>query len=74
MRMEFSVPERLSLIPAFDKQSPCIVDMEACLSAHFVSRSLRKLGFEPRIIQARYTKPFVKGQKNDYDYAEGIAE
>jgi len=48
--------------------------MEACLSAHIVSRTLRKLGFEPRIIPAKYTKPFVKGQKNDYKDAEAIAE
>ena len=48
--------------------------MEACLSAHFVSRTLRKLGFEPRIIPAMYVKPFVKGQKNDYNDAEAVAE
>lgn len=48
--------------------------MEACLSAHFVSRALRKLGHEPRIIPAIYVKPFVKGQKNDYNDAEAIAE
>ena len=47
--------------------------MEACLSAHFVSRTLRGLGFEPRIIPAIYVKPFCKGQKNDND-AEAIAE
>ena len=48
--------------------------MEACLSAHFVSRALRKLGHEPRIIPAIHVKPFVKGQKNDYNDAEAIAE
>lgn len=48
--------------------------MEACLSAHFVSRTLRGLGFEPRIIPAIYVKPFNKGQKNDYNDAEAIAE
>jgi transposase len=53
---------------------PCIVGMEACLSAHFVSRTLRALGHAPRIIPAIYTKPFVKGQKNDYNDAEAIAE
>jgi hypothetical protein len=47
---------------------------EACLSAHFVSRALRQLGHEPRIIPAIYVKPFVKGQKNDYNDAEAIAE
>ena len=59
-----------------------------CLSAHFVSRSLRKMGFEPRIIPAIYVKPFNKGQSetemktirgtvflsNDYNDAEAIAE
>jgi transposase len=48
--------------------------MEACLSAHFVSRTLRGMGFEPRIIPAVYVKPFSKGQKNDYNDAEAIAE
>ena len=48
--------------------------MEACLTAHFVSRTLRALGHEPRIVPAIYVKPFVKGQKNDYNDAEAIAE
>jgi hypothetical protein len=51
-----------------------MVGMEACLSAHFVSRMLRALGHEPRIIPAIYVKPLVKGQKNDYNDAEAIAE
>src|SRR5207247_10223158 len=65
---------RLGLKDALAKLSPCMVGMEACLSAHFVSRVLRALGHEPRIIPAIYVKPFVKGQKNDYNDAEAIAE
>jgi len=65
---------RLGLKDAFERLPPCIVSMEACLSAHFVSRTLRALGHEPRIIPAIYVKPFVKGQKNDYNDAEAIAE
>jgi len=65
---------RLGLKDAFEKLPPCIVGMEACLSAHFVSRTLRALGHEPRMIPAIYVKPFVKGQKNDYNDAEAIAE
>jgi transposase len=61
-------------VDEFKKLSPCIVGMEACLSAHFVSRTLRGLGFDPRIMPAKYTKPFLKGQKNDYNDAEAIAE
>ena len=62
---------RLGLEDAFQRLPPCI---EACLSAHFVSRKLRALGHEPRIIPALYVKPFMKGQKNDYNDAEAIAE
>jgi transposase len=66
--------KRLALADTFKKLPPCVVGMEACLSAHFVSRTLRQLGHEPRIIPAIYVKPFVKGQKNDYNDAEAIAE
>ena len=66
--------KRLALAETFKKLPPCIVGLEACLSAHFVSRTLRELGHEPRIIPAIYVKPFVKGQKNDYNDAEAIAE
>jgi transposase len=66
--------KRLALKDAFEKLPACIVGMEACLSAHFVSRTLRALGHEPRIIPAIYVKPFMKGQKNDYNDAEAIAE
>lgn len=66
--------KRLALVTTFEKLPRCVVGMEACLSAHFVSRTLRKMGFEPRIILAIYVKPFNKGQKNDYNDAEAIAE
>jgi transposase len=64
----------MALVATFEELPPCIVGMEACLSAHFVSRTLRQMGFEPRIIPAIYVKPFNKGQKNDYNDAEAIAE
>jgi transposase len=66
--------KRLALADTFKDLPPSVVGMEACLSAHFVSRTLRRLGHEPRIIPAIYVKPFVKGQKNDYNDAEAIAE
>ncbi len=65
---------RQALIAVFDMLPRCVVGMEACLSAHFVSRTLRGMGFRPRIIPAIYVKPFNKGQKNDYNDAEAIAE
>ncbi|BAQ69647.1 transposase IS116/IS110/IS902 family protein [Rhodovulum sulfidophilum] len=66
--------KRLALDATFEKLPRCVVGMEACLSAHFVSRRLRDMGFDPRIIPATYVKPFNKGQKNDYNDAEVIAE
>jgi transposase len=66
--------KRLALADTFRALPPCIVGMEACLSAHFVSRTLRALGHKPRIIPAIYVRPFIKGQKNDYNDAEAIAE
>ena len=39
---------RLSLKDVFEELPPCVVGMEACLSVHFVSRTLRALGHEPR--------------------------
>src|SRR5260221_14590202 len=65
---------RLGIEDAFEKLPTCIVGMEACMSAHFVSRVLRAVGHQPRIIPAIYVKLFVKGQKNDYNDAEAIAE
>lgn len=66
--------KRLALKSAFENLPRCVVGMEACMSAHFVSRMLRELGFEPRIIPAIYVKPFNKGQKNDCNDAEAITE
>lgn len=66
--------KRLALEAELAKLPPSIVGLEACLSAHFVSRTLRRLGHTPRIIPAMYVKPFAKGQKNDYNDAEAIAE
>ena len=66
--------KRLALATTFEGLPRCVVGMEACMSAHFVSRTLSELGFEPRIIPAIYVKPFNKGQKNDYNDAEAIAE
>jgi hypothetical protein len=57
--------KQLALTDTFKKIRPCIIGMEACLSAHFVGRTLRVLGHAPRIIPAIYVKPFVKGQKYD---------
>ncbi len=57
--------KRFTLFEAFKELPPCIIGMEACLSAYLASRALRQIGHEARIIPAIYVKPFVKGQKNE---------
>ena len=54
--------KRLALKPTLQKLPPCVVGMEAGMNSHFVSRMLRALGFDPRIIPSIYVKPFNKGQ------------
>ena len=56
--------KRLALVSTFETLSRCIVGMEACLSAHFVSRTLRKLGFEPRIIPPNLSAPRSSASMN----------
>ena len=55
-------------------QRPCLIGMEACVGAHHLSRQLLALGHDARLMPARYVKPFLKGQKNDFRDAEAIAE
>jgi transposase len=52
----------------------CLVGMEACVGAHHLSRKLKALGHEARLMPAKYVRPYSKGQKNDFRDAEAIAE
>lgn len=54
------------------KQAPAIVVMEACGSASYWAREVRKLGHEVKLIAPQYVRPFVKRQKNDMADAEAI--
>src|SRR5262249_20897066 len=53
---------------------PCLVVMEACVGAHHLSRKLKGLGHDARLMPAKYVRPYSKGQKNDFRDAEAIAE
>jgi len=52
----------------------CLIGMEACVGAHHLSRRLKALGHDARLMPARYVRPYSKGQKNDFRDAEAIAE
>src|ERR687898_2960208 len=62
------VEARLANMPS------CLIGMEACVGAHHLSRRLKALGHDARLMPAKYVRPYSKGQKNDYRDAEAIAE
>jgi transposase len=62
------VETRLANVP------PCLVGLEACVGAHHLSRRLKLLGHDARLMPAKYVRPYSKGQKNDFRDAEAIAE
>src|SRR5262245_6296864 len=62
------VESRLANMP------PCLVGMEACVGAHHLARKLAALGHRTRLMPAKYVRPFARGQKNDFNDAEAIAE
>ncbi len=66
--------KRGELLKLFAKQPPALIGMEACGSAHYWARELRKLGHEVRLMPPIYVKPYVKRGKNDMRDAEAICE
>ena len=54
----------------FANMPPCLVGMEACVAAHHLSRKLKALGHDARLMPAKYVRPYSKGQKNDFRDAE----
>jgi len=62
------IEARLSNMP------PCLIGMEACVGAHHLARKLATFGHDARLMPAKYVRPYAKGQKNDFNDAEAIAE
>jgi len=58
----------------FANMPPCLIGMEACVGAHHLSRRLKALGHDARLMPAKYVRPYSKGQKNDFRDAEAITE
>jgi len=65
---------RSQVIAFFAALPPCLVGMEACATAHYWARELRKLGHEVRLMPAKDVKAYLKRNKNDAADAEAICE
>ena len=66
--------KRMEVLKYLSQLESCVVAMEACGGSHHWARAITGLGHQVRLIAPQYVKPFVKGNKNDYNDAEAIAE
>jgi transposase len=66
--------KRSQVLAYFATLPTCLVGMEACASAHHWARELGALGHQVKLIPPQYVKPYVRGNKNDYNDALAIAE
>ena len=66
--------KRKQVLSYIAQLEPCLVVMEACGGANYWAREFIASGHEVKLIAPQYVKPFVKGNKNDYNDAEAIAE
>jgi transposase len=66
--------KRKQVLAYMAKLEPCLIAMEACGGANYWAWEFIALGHEVKLIAPQYVKPYVKGNKNDYNDAEAIAE
>jgi transposase len=66
--------KRSQVLAYFVNLTPCLIGIEACASAHYWARELQLMGHKVKLIPPQYVKPFVRGNKNDYNDALAIAE
>ena len=65
---------RKRLVELLVKVEPCLVGMEACGTAHYWAREIKKLGHTVRLMSPQFVMPYRKGNKNDPNDAEAICE
>lgn len=63
---------RKDFLTFFSNREPCLIGMEACGGSQYWARELTKLGHKVRLMQARFVKAFVMGNKNDVMDARAI--
>jgi len=65
---------RKQLLRYFSNLKPCTIAMESCASSQHWAREFERFGHKVVLLPAQHVKPFVRGNKNDYNDALAIAE
>lgn len=65
---------RSEMLEFFARLPPCLIGIEACASAHYWARELRRLGHDARLMASQFVIPYRKSGKNDANDAEAICE
>ena len=65
---------RNKVLEYFAELAPCTVAMEACGSAHYWGRELKRRGHQVVLLPPQHVKGYQRGQKNDTNDARAIAE
>lgn len=66
--------KRKELLIFLSNLSPCLIGMEACGGSHYWARKITELGHTAKLMAAKFVKPYVKSNKNDFLDAEAICE
>lgn len=65
---------RSQILDYFRSLPDCLVGIEACSSSHYWSRKIAQLGHTVKLIAPQHVKPYLRGNKNNYNDAQAIAE
>lgn len=66
--------KRANIKAYFANLESSIVVMEACGSTNYWAQTIKSYGHEVKVIAPQYVVPYRKGNKNDFNDAEAIAE
>lgn len=64
--------KREAFLEYFSNREPCLIGMEACGGSQYWARELEKLGHSVKLLQGKFVKAFVMGNKNDVMDARAI--
>jgi transposase len=73
-RVQKKMLKRNVLAKFMAQLEPCMIVMEACGGANYWARVFSRYGHQVKLIAPQFVVPFRRGNKNDYNDAQAIAE